>query len=146
MGETAPKLESLSGKARQTSLAGSYPGVWVSDQAHEEDVPRRDGHSGEGGTIRGFSPARESTAMFGFSPSISGINSSGFKPTIPMFNGKQALFSRWKQESAIYSKRYGFDAVFARSDVCRDENVGDPDYQMVRLQDEFGAVSSYLNA
>ena len=43
--------------------------------------------------------------MFGFDPGVSDMNSSGFKSTIPVFNGKQESFSRWKQESVIYSRR-----------------------------------------
>ena len=48
----------------------------------------------------------------------------------------------------IYSRRYGFDAVFTRADECQDVNVGYPDCPMERLQDEFGAdfVVSHLNA
>ena len=75
-------------------------------------------------------------------------SSSDFKPTISVFNGKQESFSRWKQESVIYSRRYGFDAVFTRANECQDVNVEDPDYLMERLQDEFGAdiVVPHLNA
>ena len=65
-----------------------------------------------------------------------------------MFNGKQESFSRWKQEAVIYSRRYVFDAVFTRANVCQDVNVGDPDCPMDRLQDGFGVdiVISHLNA
>ena len=73
-------------------MAGSYPGFRVAGQAPVEDIPRRDGQRGEGGTIRGFGPARESAAMFGFGRGISGIDSSGFKRTIPVFNSKQESF------------------------------------------------------
>ena len=71
-----------------------------------------------------------------------------FKATIPVSNGKQEPFSRWKQESVIYSRRYGFDAVFTRANESQDVNVGDPDCPMERLQDEFGVdiVISHLNA
>ena len=55
-----------------------------------------------------------------------------------MFNGKQESFCRWKQEAVIYSRRYGFDAVFTRANECQDVNVRDPDCPMERLQDEFG--------
>ena len=92
VGETAAKLESLFGEGRQASLAGSYPGFRVAGQTPAEDVLRRDGQRGEGATIRGFGPARESTAMFGFGQSVSGMNSSRLKPTIPVFNGKQESF------------------------------------------------------
>ena len=87
-------LESLSGEALETSLARSYPGFRVADRAPVEDVPRRDGQRGEGGTIKGFGSARESTAMFDFGPAVSGTNSSVYKSTIPVFNGKQEYFSR----------------------------------------------------
>ena len=107
MRETSIKEESLPGEGRQASLAGSYPGFRVAGQAPVEDVQRRDGQRKESGTIRGFGPARESAAMFGF-------GQGGFKPTIPVFNSKQESFSRWKQEAVIYSRRYGFDAVFTR--------------------------------
>ena len=65
-----------------------------------------------------------------------------------MFNGKQESFSRWKQESVIYSRPYDFDAVFKRANECQDVNVGDPDCPMEKLQDEFGVniVISHLNA
>ena len=75
--------------------------------------------------------------MFGFGQGVSGRNSSRFKPTIPVFNGKQESFSRWKQETVIYSRRYGFDAVLTRADECQDMNVGGPDCPMERFQDEF---------
>ena len=68
--------------------------------------------------------------MFGFDPGVSGMNNSGFKPTIPVFNAKQEPFSRWKQESVIYSRQYGFDVMFTRADECQDVNVGDPDCPM----------------
>ena len=128
--ETSIKQESLSGERRQASLAGSYPGFRVAGQAPAEDVPRRDGQREESGTVRGFGPARESAAMFEF-------GQGGFKPTIPVFTGKQESFSKWKQEAVIYSRRHGFDAVFARANECQDVNVGDPDCPMERLQDEF---------
>ena len=85
--------------------------------------------------------------MFGFGQGVSGMNSSGFKSTIPAFNGKQESFSRWKQESVIYSRRYGFDAVFTRADEYQDVNIGDSDCPMERLQDEFGVdiVTLYLS-
>ena len=139
--ETSVKLESLSGERRHASLAGSYPGFRVAGQAPVEDVPRRDGQRGEIGTIRGLSSARESAVMFGF-------GQRGFKPTNPVFNDKQESFSRWKQEAVIYSRRYGFDAVFTRANEGQDVNVGDPDCPIERLQDEFGVdiVISHLNA
>ena len=86
--------------------------------------------------------------MFGFGTSVSGMNSSGFKPIISVFNGKQESFSRRKQESVIYSRRYSFDVVFTRADEFQDVNVGDSDCPMERLQTEFGAdiVLSHLNA
>ena len=96
-----------------------------------EDVLHRDGQREASGTIRDFGPARESAAMFGF-------GQGGFKPTTPVFNGKQESFCRWKQEAVIYSRRYGFDAVFTRANECQDVNVRDPDCPMERLQDEFG--------
>ena len=99
--ETSARLENLSGEGRQASLTGSYPGFRVAGQAPVEDLPRRDGQRGEYGTIRGFDPVRDSVAMFGF-------GKGDLKPTIPVFNGKQQPFSRWKQESVIYSRRYGF--------------------------------------
>ena len=147
MGETAARLESLSDEARQASLTGNYPGFWVADQAPVEDASRRDGQRGEGGTIRNFGPARESAAMFGFVPDVSGMSISSFKPTILVFNGKQESFSRWKQESVVFSKRYGFDAMFTRADEFQDVNVEDSDCPMESLLDEFGAniVVSYLN-
>ena len=107
MRETSVKQESLSGEGRQANLAGSYTGFRVAGQAPVENVLRRDGQRAESGAVRGFGPARESAAMFGF-------GQGGFKPTIPVFNGKQESFSRWKQEAVIYSRRYGFDAVFTR--------------------------------
>ena len=105
--ETSVEQESLSGEGRQPSLAGSYPGFRVAALAPVEDVLRRDGQREESGTARGFGPTRESATMFGFG--------QGFKPTIPVFTGKQESFSRWKQEAVIYSRRYGFDAVFTRA-------------------------------
>ena len=66
----------------------------MAGQAPIEDVPRRDGYRGEGGTIRGFGPARVSAAMFGFGPGVSGTNNSGSKPTIPVLNGRQGPFHR----------------------------------------------------
>ena len=96
VGETAAKLESMSGEGRQASLAVSYPGFRVAGQAPLEDVPRRGGPRGEGGTIRGFGPARESATMFGFGQGVSGMNSSGLTPTIPVFSSKQESFSRWR--------------------------------------------------
>ena len=77
-----------------------------------------------------------------------GFGQGGFKPTIPVFNRKQESFSRWKQEAIIYSRQYGFDAVFTRAVECQDVNVEDPDCPMARLQDEFGVdiVISPLNA
>ena len=147
--ETTAKLDSLYGKGRQASLARSYPGFRVAGQAPVADVPRRDGQRGEGGTIRGFGPEHEAAAMFDFGPDVSGMNSSGYKPTIPVFNCKQELFSWWKQESVIYFRWYDFDGVFTslKADECQDVNVGDPDYPVERLQDEFGADIgvSYLN-
>ena len=101
--ETSAKLEIFSGKGQQASLAGSYPGFRVAGQAPVEDVPRRDGQRGESGTIRDFGLARESTSMFGSGQGVSGMNSRGFKPTIAAFKGKHESFSRWKQESVIYS-------------------------------------------
>ena len=83
------RQESLSGEVRQASLAGIYLGFRVAGQALVQDVPRRDGQRGEGGTTRGSGPARESAAMLGFGPGVSGMNSNGFKPTIPVFNVKQ---------------------------------------------------------
>ena len=139
--EISVKQESLSGEGRQASLAGSYPGFRVAGQAPAEDVLRRDGQREESGTVRGFGPARESATIFGF-------GQGGFKPTIPVFTGKQETFSRWKQEAVIYSRRYGFDAVFTRANECQGVNVGDPDCPMERLQDEFGVdiVILHLNA
>ena len=139
--ETLVQQESLSGEERQASLAGSYPGFRVAALAPVEDVPRRDDQREESGTVRGFGPAIESATMFGF-------GQGGFKPTIPVFTGKQESFSRWKQEAVIYSRRYGFDAVFTRANECQDVNVGDPDCPMERLQDEFGVgiVILHLNA
>ena len=93
MGETTPRLESLSGEARAASLVRSHPGFWVAGQAPVEDVPRLDGQRGECGTIRGLDPVRESAVMFRSGPDLSGMKSSGFKPTIPAFNGKQKSFS-----------------------------------------------------
>ena len=129
--EASVKQESLSGEGRQPSLAGSYPGFRVAALAPVEDILRRDGQREERGTVRGFGPARESAAMFGF-------GQGDFKPAIPVFTGKQKSFSRWKQEAVVYSRRYGFDAVFTRANGCQDVNVGDPDCPMERLQDEFG--------
>ena len=139
--ETWVKQESLSGEGRQPSLAGSYPGFRVAGQAPVEYVLRRDGQWEESGTARGFGPARESATMFGF-------GQGGFKPTIPVFTGNQESFSRWKQEAVIYSRRYGFDAVFTRANECQDVNVVDPECPMERLQDEFGVdiVILHLNA
>ena len=76
------------------------------------------------------------------------MNSSGFKSTIYVFNSKQESFSRWKQESVVYYRWYGFDAVFARADACQDVNVEDPDCPMEKLQDGFRAdvIVSHLNA
>ena len=76
-----------------------------------------------------------------------GCGQGGFKPSIPVFNGKQESFSRWKQESVIYSRRYGFDAVFIRADESQGINIEDPDSPMERLQDDFGVdiVISHLN-
>ena len=128
---TSVKQESLSGEGRQASLAGSYPGFRVAALAPVEHVLRRDGQREEIGTVRGFSPARESAAMFGF-------GQGSFKPTLPVFNGKQESFSRWKQDAVIYSRRYGFDAVFRRANGCQDVNIGDPDHPMERFQDELG--------
>ena len=138
--EISVKLERFSGEGRQASLAGSYPGFRVTGQAPVEDVPRQDCQREESGTIKGFDPARESAAMFG-------SGQGDFKPTSFVFNGKQESFSRWKQEAVIYSRRYGFDAVFTRANGCQDVNVGDPDCSMDRLQDEFGVdvVISHLN-
>ena len=130
MGETSAKLESLSREGRQASLAGSYPGFRTTGQAPVEDVPCRDGQKGEGGTIRAFGPAHESAAMFGFGQGVRGMNRSGFKPTIPVINCKQEAFSRWKQESVIYSRRYCFETVFARTDECQDVNAGNQDCPM----------------
>ena len=76
MGETAARLESLSGEARQVSLAGSYPGFRVPGQASVEGIPRWDGQREESETIRDFDPTREFTAMFGFGPGVSGMNIS----------------------------------------------------------------------
>ena len=76
------------------------------------------------------------------------MDSSGFRQMIPVFNCKQESFYRWKQESVIYSRPYGFDAVFTKADDRQDVNVGDPDCPMERLQDESGVhiVISHLNA
>ena len=122
-------------------MAGSYPSFRFAGQAPVEDVPRRDGQREESGTITGFGPAGESAAMFGF-------GQGGFQATVPVFNGKQESFSRWKQEAVIYSRRYGFDAVFTRANECQDDNVGDPDCPVERLQYAFGVdiVISHLNA
>ena len=130
----------MSDEGRQASLAGSYPGFRVAGQAPVENLPRQYGQRGEIGTIRGFDPERDSVAMFCF-------GKGDFISTIPVSNGKQEPFSRWKQESVIYSRRYGFDAVFTRADESQDVNVGDPDCPMERLQDEFGVdvVISHLN-
>ena len=39
-----------------------------------------------------------------------------------MFSGKQESFPRWEQEAVIYSRRYGFDAVFRRrANECQDK-------------------------
>ena len=77
-----------------------------------------------------------------------GFGQEGFQPTIPVFTGKQESFSRWKQEAVIYSRRFGFDAVFTRANEYQDVNVGDPDCPIERLQDEFGVdiVILHLNA
>ena len=142
MREASVKQESLSGEGRQPSLAGSYPGFRLAALAPVEDVPQRNDQREEIGTARGFGPARESATMFAFSQ-------GGFKLTIPLFNGnKQESFSRWKQEAVVYSRWYGFDAVFTRANECQDVNVGDPDCPMERLQDEFGLdiVILHLNA
>ena len=139
--ETSVKKESLFGDGRQASLAGSFPSFRVAGQAPVEDVLRRDGQREESGTIRGFGPAREFAAIFGF-------GQGGFKPTILVFNGKQEWFSRWKQEAIIYSRRYGFDAVFTRANEWQDVKVGHPDCPIEIQQDEFGVdmVISRLNA
>ena len=86
--------------------------------------------------------------MFGFGQCVSRTDSSCFKPTIPVFNGKQESFSRWKQESVVYSRRYGFDAVFTRADECQDVNVGDPDCPDGEVAGRVrrGTVISHLNA
>ena len=94
--KTSAKMESLFGEGRQPSQGGSYPGFRVAGQAPVVDVPRWNGQSGEGETIRGFNPSRESTAMFGFGQGVSSMNSSGFKPAVPVFDGKQESFSRRK--------------------------------------------------
>ena len=54
--------------------------------------------------------------MFGFDSGVGGMNSSSLKPTLPVFDAKQEVFSRWKQESVIYSRWYSFDAMFTRAD------------------------------
>ena len=136
--ETSVKQESLSGEGRQARLAGSYPGFRVAGQAPIEDVPRRDGQMEESATVKGFGPTRESAAIFEF-------GQGGFKPTIPVFTGKQESFSRWKQEAVIYSRRYGFGAVFRRANECQNVNVGDPDCPMERLQDKFGVDIAILH-
>ena len=138
---TSVKQESWSVEGRQTRLAGSYPDFRVAGQAPVEDVPRRDGQREESGTAGSFGPAREFTPMFGF-------GQGSLKPTIAVFNGRQESFSRWKQEAVIYSRRYGFDAVFTRADECQDVHVVDADCPRERLQDEFGVeiVISHLNA
>ena len=148
MGETSAKQESLFGEGRQASLTGSHPGFRTPGQATRKDVPRWDGQRGECGTTRDFGPARDSAAMFGFGLDVSGMNGSGFKPTIPVLNGKLESFSRRKKGSVIYSRRYGFDAVFTKADEGQGVKVGDPDCPMERFLDEFGVdiVISHLNA
>ena len=121
--ETSVIQESLSGEGRQPNLAGSYPSFRVAALAPVEDALRRDGQREESGTVRGFGAALESTAMLGF-------GQGGFKPTIPVFTGTQESFSRWKQEAVIYSRRYGFDAVFTRANECQGVNVGEPDAEI----------------
>ena len=139
--ETSVTQESLSGEGQQPNLAGRYPSFRVAALAPVKDVLRRDGQREESGTVRGFGAAFESAAMLGF-------GQGGFKPTIPVFTGTQESFSRWKQEAVIYSRRYGFDAVFTRANECEGVNVGEPDCPMQRFQDEFGVdiVILQLNA
>ena len=48
----------------------------------------------------------------------------------------------------LFTRRFGFDAMFTRANECQDVNVGDPDCPMGRLEDEFGVdiVILHLNA
>ena len=120
---------------------GSYQGFRVAGQAPVEDVPPRDGQRRESGAIRGFGPTRSPPQCLVLAR---GVLSRQFLCLIV----NKSRFFRWKQESVIYSRRYGFDAVFTRVDECQDVNVGVPDCPMERLQERFGVdiVISHLNA
>ena len=107
-----------------------------------EDVPCRDGQWGEGGTVRGLGPARESTDISGYR-GVDDFMGGGFKQSVPTFDGR--LFPRYKQESILFERHYGFESVFTEAGAPRDVNVGDTDVSTARLDAEFGRKAVKMN-
>jgi len=94
-----------------------------------EDVPRRDGQLGEGHTVRGLGPARESTDISRYR-GIEDFMGGGLKQSVPTFDGK--IFPRYKQEAIFFAHHYGFESVFTDAGAQRDVNVGDTDESTAR--------------
>ena len=66
-----------------TSSAGGCPSSRdASEGVPVEDVPRRDGQWGEGGTVRGLGPARESADISGYR-GVDDFMGGGFKQSVP---------------------------------------------------------------
>ena len=115
-----------------TSSAGGCPS---SRDANEgvpvEDVPRRDDQWGEGGTVRGLGPARESADISGYR-GVDDFMGGGFKQSVPTFDGR--LFPRYQQEAILFARHYGFESVFTETAAQRDVNVEDTDVSTARLE------------
>ena len=129
-----------------TSSAGGCPS---SRDANEgvpvRDVPRRNGQWGEGGTVRGLGPARESTDISRYR-GIEDFMGGGLKQSVPTFDGK--IFPRYKQEAIFFAHHYGFESIFTDAGAQRDVNVGDINVSTARLEAEFcrKAVKMHLSA
>ena len=77
-----------------TSSAGGCPSSRdVNEGVPVEDVPRRGGQWGLGGTARGLGPARESADITGYR-GVDDFMGGGIKQSVPTFDGR--LFPRYK--------------------------------------------------
>ena len=100
------------------SPAESYPGSRAADQAPVEDVLRRDGQWGKGGSIRGFGPERESAAHFqrfdrqNSDHFDSGGNWRNMKRTIPTFDSiKKDAFVSYQAQVKKFGRRHDIEKV-----------------------------------
>ena len=130
-----------------TSSAGGCPSSRDANAGVPvEDVPRREDQWGEGGTVRGLGPARESADISGFYRGVDDFIGGRFKQSVPTFDG--TMFPRYKQEAILFACHYGFESEFTEAGAPRDVNVGDTDVSTARLEAEFGrkAVNMHLSA